>query len=160
LQKARHVPELNEKLISMGQLDEEGHAISFHGGKWKVSTGARILARGYKTGTLYMTTNIKDTVNEAFGYRFWGDQNRKIIRSRKITCNEHAVYKDKSSPEPVGIEPESKKSENVNLDELPESTIQNRVQEEEASTENQKEKQIVEVELDEQHSLTNKGDDK
>jgi hypothetical protein len=59
--------------------------------------GARILARGYKTSTLYMTTNIRDTVNEAFGHRFCDDQNWKIIRSRKITFNEHVVYKDKSS---------------------------------------------------------------
>jgi thermostable 8-oxoguanine DNA glycosylase len=49
---------------------------------------ARILARGYKIGTLYMTTNTIDTVIEAFGHRFWDDQNRKIIRSRKITFNE------------------------------------------------------------------------
>jgi len=108
-------------------MDEEGHTISFHGGKWKVSTRARILARGYKTSTLYMTTNIKDIVNEAFSYRFWDDQNRKIIRSRKITFNEQAMYKDRSSAEPVGKEPESKKSEFVNLDEHPESTIQNMV---------------------------------
>jgi len=53
----------------MEQLDEEGHAIGFHNGKWKGSTGARILARGCKIGTLYMTTNIRETINEAFGYR-------------------------------------------------------------------------------------------
>jgi hypothetical protein len=38
------------------------HSIHFHGGKWKVSKGARILSCGHKTGTLYMTTNSKDTV--------------------------------------------------------------------------------------------------
>jgi hypothetical protein len=36
---------------------------------------AKILARGYKTSTLYITTNIRDTVNEAFGNRFWDYQN-------------------------------------------------------------------------------------
>jgi hypothetical protein len=97
LHKIRHAPELKDNLISEWQLDEEGHAISFHNGKWNVSMGARILARGYKTSTLYMTTNIRDTVNEAFGHRFCDDQNWKIIRSRKITFNEHVVYKDKSS---------------------------------------------------------------
>jgi len=132
-------------LISVGQLDEEGHAISFHGGRWKVSMEARILARGYKTGTLYTTTNIRDTVNEAFDHRFWDDQNRKIIRSRKITFNEQYVYKDKSSAEPVGIESESKKSQFVNLDK--------------AMTDSQKGKQVVEVELDEQRSLTDECDD-
>jgi hypothetical protein len=53
LQRVRYVPKLNENLISVGQLDEEVHVIGFHGGKWKVSTEARILARGYKIGTLY-----------------------------------------------------------------------------------------------------------
>lgn len=85
----------------MGQLDEDEHVISFHGGKWKVSTRAKILARGYKIGTLYMTTNIRDTVNEAFVHRFCDDQNQKIIRSWKIIFNEQTVYKGKSSAEPV-----------------------------------------------------------
>jgi hypothetical protein len=43
----------------VGQLDEEWHANSFHGGKWKISMGAKILARGYKIGTLYMTNSQK-----------------------------------------------------------------------------------------------------
>jgi hypothetical protein len=37
LQKVRHIPELKKNLISVGQLDDEGHSIHFHGGKWKVS---------------------------------------------------------------------------------------------------------------------------
>jgi hypothetical protein len=107
-----------------------------------------------------MITNIRDTVNEAFGHMFWDDQNRKIIRSRKISFNEQVVYKDRSSVELVCIELESKKSEFVNLDELSESIVRNKVQEHEALTDSQKGKQIIEVELDEQHSPTNKGDDK
>jgi hypothetical protein len=62
LQKIRHVPKLGKNLISVRQLDDEGHSINFHGGKWKVSIGAKILAHGYKTSTLYMTTNIRDIV--------------------------------------------------------------------------------------------------
>jgi hypothetical protein len=62
LKKVRHVPELKKNLISVGQLDDEGHAITFHGGKWKISIGARVVASGYKTSTLYMTTNLRDTV--------------------------------------------------------------------------------------------------
>jgi len=45
----------------VGQFDD-GHFINFHSGKWKVSIEARILAQGCKTCTLYMTTNIRDTV--------------------------------------------------------------------------------------------------
>jgi hypothetical protein len=58
LQKVRHVPDLKKNLISVGQLDDEEHSANFQGGKWKVSIGARILAQGYKTSTLYMTINI------------------------------------------------------------------------------------------------------
>jgi hypothetical protein len=60
-----------------------------------------------------MTTNIRDV---AFGYRFWDDQNRKIIRSRNVTFNENAVYKNDSSVKPARIEVEAKKPEFINLD--------------------------------------------
>jgi hypothetical protein len=33
LQKVRHIPELKKNLISVEQLDDEGHSIHFHGGK-------------------------------------------------------------------------------------------------------------------------------
>ena len=55
LEKVRHILELRRNLISVGQLDDEGHAILFVGGTWKVTKGARVLACGKKTGTLYMT---------------------------------------------------------------------------------------------------------
>ena len=55
LEKVRHIPELRRNLISVGQLDDEGHAILFVCGTWKVTKGARVLAHGKKTGTLYMT---------------------------------------------------------------------------------------------------------
>ena len=32
LEKVRHIPELRRNLISVGQLDDEGHAILFVGG--------------------------------------------------------------------------------------------------------------------------------
>ena len=49
-------------LISVGQLDDEGHAILFVGGTWKVTKGARVLASGKKTSTLYMTLSPRDTI--------------------------------------------------------------------------------------------------
>ncbi|RVW88928.1 Retrovirus-related Pol polyprotein from transposon TNT 1-94 [Vitis vinifera] len=52
LEKVRHIPDLRRNLISVGQLDDEGHAILFVGGTWKVTKGAKVLARGKKTGTL------------------------------------------------------------------------------------------------------------
>ena len=49
-------------MISVGQLDDEGHAILFVGSTWNVTKRARILARGKKTGTLYMTLSSRDTI--------------------------------------------------------------------------------------------------
>ncbi|RVW63523.1 Retrovirus-related Pol polyprotein from transposon TNT 1-94 [Vitis vinifera] len=62
LEKVRHIPYLSRNLISVGQLDDEGHAILFVGGTWKVTKGARVLARGKKTSTLYMTSCPRDTI--------------------------------------------------------------------------------------------------
>ena len=33
--------------------------------------------------------------DEKFGYRFWDEQNRKIIRSRNVIFNEQVMYKDR-----------------------------------------------------------------
>ena len=49
-------------MISVGQLDDEGHAILFVSGTWKVTKGTRVLACGKKTGTLYMTSSPRDTI--------------------------------------------------------------------------------------------------
>ena len=49
-------------LIFVGQLNNEGHAILFVGGTWKVTKGAMVLARGKKIGTLYMTSSSRDTI--------------------------------------------------------------------------------------------------
>ena len=62
LEKVRHIPDLRRNLISVGQLDDEGHAILFVNGTWKVTKGARVLARGKKIGTLYMTSCPRDTI--------------------------------------------------------------------------------------------------
>ena len=62
LEKVRHILDLRKNLISVGQLDDEGHAILFVGGTWKVTKGARVLAHGKKTGTLYMISSLRDTI--------------------------------------------------------------------------------------------------
>ena len=46
LEKVRYIPDLRRNLISVGQLDDEGHAILFVGDTWKVTKGAKVLARG------------------------------------------------------------------------------------------------------------------
>ena len=40
----------------------QGHAILFVGGTWKVTKGARVLARGKKIGTLYITSSPRNTI--------------------------------------------------------------------------------------------------
>ena len=62
LEKVRHIPKLMRNLISVGQLNDEGHAILFVGGTWKVKKGARVMARGKNIGTLYMTSSPRDTI--------------------------------------------------------------------------------------------------
>ena len=62
LEKVQHIPKLRRNLIYVGQLNNEGHAILFVCGTWKVTKGARVLARGNKTGTLYMTSSPRDTI--------------------------------------------------------------------------------------------------
>ena len=62
LEKVRHILDLRRNLISVGQLDDEEHAILFVGGTWKVTKGARVLACGKKIGTLYMTSSPRDTI--------------------------------------------------------------------------------------------------
>ena len=62
LEKVQHIPDLRRNLIPVGQLDDEGHAILFIGGTWKVTKGAMVLAHGKKTGTLYMTLSSRDII--------------------------------------------------------------------------------------------------
>ena len=67
--------------------------------------------------------------NKKFGYRFWDKQNRKIIRSRNVIFNEQVMYKDRLTVVLDVTEIDQKKFEFVNLDELTESTVQKRCEE-------------------------------
>ena len=62
--------------------------------------------------------------NEKFGYRFWDEQNRKIIRSKNVIFNEQVMYNDRLTVVSDVTEIDQKKSKFVNLDELIESTVQ------------------------------------
>ena len=62
--------------------------------------------------------------DEKFGYRFWDEQNKKIIKIRNVIFNEQVMYKDRLIVVPDITKIDQKKSEFVNLDELPESTVQ------------------------------------
>ncbi|VFQ60179.1 unnamed protein product [Cuscuta campestris] len=45
---------LKKCLISVRQLDEQGHEVKFGNGQWKVVKGNLVMARGRKRGSLYM----------------------------------------------------------------------------------------------------------
>ncbi|KAF7113203.1 hypothetical protein RHSIM_RhsimUnG0150200 [Rhododendron simsii] len=54
LKDVRHVPDIRLNLISAGKLDDEGYKNQFGDGKWKLSKGSLVVARGKKSSTLYL----------------------------------------------------------------------------------------------------------
>ena len=54
LKDVRVVPSLTKSLISVRQLDEQGHEVKFGNGQWKVVKGNLVMAHGRKRGSLYM----------------------------------------------------------------------------------------------------------
>ena len=56
LQDVRHVPGLKRNMISMSQIDADGYTTTFGGGRWRITTGDLVIAKGNKSRKLYMTT--------------------------------------------------------------------------------------------------------
>ena len=54
LKNVRHVPKLTKSLISAKQLDDAGFSCVFGDSSWKITKGSLVVARGSKSGTLYM----------------------------------------------------------------------------------------------------------
>ncbi|GKD82940.1 retrovirus-related pol polyprotein from transposon TNT 1-94, partial [Tanacetum coccineum] len=68
LKDVRYIPSLKRRLISVGQLDEEGYHVGFEGQQWKVTKGSLLVAHGNKLGSLYMveiSTSVSQVVWEA-----------------------------------------------------------------------------------------------
>jgi len=61
LHNVRHIPALKRNLMSIGQLDDEGHYTTFGDGAWKVTKGNLVVTHGKKRGSLYMIVD-KDMV--------------------------------------------------------------------------------------------------
>ncbi|XP_073014594.1 uncharacterized protein [Primulina eburnea] len=73
--------------IIVGQLDDEGHKVTFGDGSWKVKKGAMIVARGKKTGTLYMTSSLRNKLaavdagaNSSLWHSRLGDTSEKRMK--------------------------------------------------------------------------------
>ncbi|GKE35901.1 retrovirus-related pol polyprotein from transposon TNT 1-94, partial [Tanacetum coccineum] len=54
LKDVRYIPCLKRRLISVGQLDEEGYHVGFGDQQWKVTKGSLVVARRNKRGSLFM----------------------------------------------------------------------------------------------------------
>ncbi|MCI37404.1 retrovirus-related pol polyprotein from transposon, partial [Trifolium medium] len=65
LKDVRHVPDLRLNLISVHALDLDGFNNNFGDGKWKLTKGSLMVARGSVYSTLYKTQVklIKDGLN-------------------------------------------------------------------------------------------------
>nr|GFA17857.1 retrovirus-related Pol polyprotein from transposon TNT 1-94 [Tanacetum cinerariifolium] len=65
LKDVRYIPSLKKRLISIGQLDEEGCYVGFEDQQWKVTKGNLVVAHGNKRGSLYMVEVLSDGINAA-----------------------------------------------------------------------------------------------
>uniref|UniRef100_A0A2N9JBN6 Uncharacterized protein n=1 Tax=Fagus sylvatica TaxID=28930 RepID=A0A2N9JBN6_FAGSY len=153
IQKVQHIPSLKRNLISIGKLDEEGDAILFIGGIWKITKGAMVVARGRNIDTLFMTISpwerlaVANAGNDSslWHYRL-GHMSEKVMKvlsskgklpqlkskfvpkSKKCTFigygSDEFGYRTSQKSNSSRIK--SKKSELVNLDEYLESDLQSR----------------------------------
>ena len=60
IHKVKHVPKLIRNLIFVGQLDDEGYAVSFSDSMRKVTNASMVFAYGTKVGSLYTNSNYRD----------------------------------------------------------------------------------------------------
>ncbi|GJX02910.1 putative RNA-directed DNA polymerase [Tanacetum coccineum] len=63
LKDVRYIPGLKKRLISVGQLDEEGYHVGFRDQQWKVTKGSLVVARGNKRVSLYLVEVPSDGIN-------------------------------------------------------------------------------------------------
>ena len=74
LQDVRYISGLKKNLISIGQLNSTGYTAEFGKSSWKVVKGAMVVARGTKSGTLYITTeciNMTAAAESASNSSLW-----------------------------------------------------------------------------------------
>lgn len=102
LHNVRHIPGSVRNLISVGQLDDDGYYTQFGDGKWKVSRGALTIARGLKSGTLYVTN--PDFSNVTFAgvledARLWHDRMGHISDKGLKLMHDKGLIPKLSNPE-------------------------------------------------------------
>ncbi|GKA47383.1 retrovirus-related pol polyprotein from transposon TNT 1-94, partial [Tanacetum coccineum] len=65
----RYIPDLKKRLISVGQLDEEGYRVGFKDQQWKVTKGSLVVARGNKRRSMCMVEVPSDEINASIDGR-------------------------------------------------------------------------------------------
>lgn len=65
LKDVKHAPDFPFNLISAGRLDDEGYHNTLFNGQWKLTKGSLVVARGVKSGQLYVTQGsiLNDSIN-------------------------------------------------------------------------------------------------
>ncbi|GJT67256.1 retrovirus-related pol polyprotein from transposon TNT 1-94 [Tanacetum coccineum] len=69
LKDVRYIPGVKKRLISVGQLDEEGYHVGFGDQQWKVTKGSLVVAHGNKRGSLYLVEVPSNGINAAIDGR-------------------------------------------------------------------------------------------
>ncbi|VFR02587.1 unnamed protein product [Cuscuta campestris] len=94
LKDVRVVPALKKSLISVRQLDEQGHELKFRDGQWKVVKGNLVMARGRKSGSLYLVELPSEGVTAPV-------QKRNKVRFTE-SCGQNKVVYAREKPNATG----------------------------------------------------------
>ncbi|GJV35022.1 retrovirus-related pol polyprotein from transposon TNT 1-94 [Tanacetum coccineum] len=98
---------LKRRLISVGQLDEEGYHVGFEDQQWKVTKGSLVVARGNKHGSLYMVEFGE--AEEAFIQNVREDKETAEVEARVADCDaKNGLWKKAINEEMVSLEKNQK----------------------------------------------------
>ncbi|GJV21034.1 retrovirus-related pol polyprotein from transposon TNT 1-94 [Tanacetum coccineum] len=95
LKDVRYFLGLKRRLISVGQLDEEGYHVGFRDQQWKVTKGSLVVARGNKRENLY----IVDVHPEGIGVIINGSGSAAVWFREAEESFIHNVSEDKETTE-------------------------------------------------------------
>ncbi|VVB04180.1 unnamed protein product [Arabis nemorensis] len=88
LKGVKHVPDIRLNLISTGKLDDEGFNSLFGGGKWKLTRGSMVMARGDKHSSFYwmhakVSKDIVNAVENDDAIELW---HKRLLLRRDCLC--------------------------------------------------------------------------
>ncbi|KAJ9545871.1 hypothetical protein OSB04_025578 [Centaurea solstitialis] len=108
LQNVKHVPDMRLNVLSAGLLDDEGYN-NFGNGRWKLTRGSLIVARGKKSPKLYMTypkisNNVVNAVENTDMIDLWhkrlghmSEKGMSLLSKRNVLSGVHDVRLKKCS---------------------------------------------------------------